>query len=107
MRAMITRLLVVYPLLATFGMAAVVLGLRQPPSARGDRLRLNECELACWIGSLPGQTAIEEAERRVEQAFGDGSRYEVEKEAFPGRWATYHITDRRGGETMGIYLDTR
>jgi hypothetical protein len=100
------RLLLVYPLLATFGLAAVVVGLRQPPSAWNDTLRLNDCELPCWIGITPGQTEIVDAKAIVVEAFADTSRYEVETDDFSSRWASYQITDRRSGERLGVYLET-
>jgi hypothetical protein len=107
MQAIMTRMLLVYPLLALVGFAAVVVGLRQPPSAWSDTLRLNDCELPCWIGITPGQTEIADAKALVEQAFADASRYIVEKQDFTGRWATYLITHRNGGDQVGIYLETR
>jgi hypothetical protein len=59
--------------------AALLVGLRQPPSDWAKLLRLDECQLPCWIGIEPGVTTLADGERRIERAFQDDALYKLEK----------------------------
>jgi hypothetical protein len=59
--------------------AALLVGLRQPPSEWALLLKLDECQLPCWIGIEPGATTLEDAEQSIERVFGDSALYTLEK----------------------------
>jgi hypothetical protein len=59
---------------------ALAVGQQQPPSEWFTALRFEMCELPCWVGIIPGQTTMGEAEARVEEAYSNSSLYSVESE---------------------------
>jgi hypothetical protein len=44
-------------------------GARQPQPPIVEGLRLDDCALPCWVGIVPGQTTMDEAYRRMVEAF--------------------------------------
>jgi hypothetical protein len=76
-----SRLLIPFLLLTTlfFGLSLtmILIGHQQPPSAWAQILHLNECELPCWIGIVPGQTTLAEARQELERVYGDTTEYEL------------------------------
>src|SRR5688500_15776782 len=107
MRRIILPLLLICLLLATLGIAAAVVALRPPPSAWNNTLRLNACELPCWIGIMPGQTSLEDATAQVQAAFGDTAAYSIEvKAALPYWWkSTVRVLDT--GAQFDVLLTRR
>ncbi len=57
---------------------SVVVGHQQPVSPWLAELHLNDCELPCWNGIVPGQTSFADARKRVEETYDD-AHYLVEK----------------------------
>ena len=45
-------------------------------------LHLNDCELPCWIGIIPGETTAYEAEDRIAATYGDTSLYALEMQRY-------------------------
>ncbi len=79
-------------LLSVFIGAALLVGLRQAPSDWAKLLRLDDCQLPCWIGIEPGKTTLPEAERHIEDVFQDTSLYTLEKFGSGGYSITYKPT---------------
>jgi hypothetical protein len=48
---------------------AVTIGRSQPPSPAIIRLHLADCAPPCWVGIIPGQTSLRDAEQRLVRAF--------------------------------------
>jgi hypothetical protein len=69
MRWLILRILSVYVMLAALCCIAIVMGRLQPIPRRLAILHLNDCQLPCWMGIIPGQTRFNEAKERVMQGF--------------------------------------
>lgn len=80
--------------------AALLVGLRQPPSAWASLLKLDDCALPCWIGIEPGLTLLGDAERRIGAAFPDGAVYGYKRYAL----GTYEITHRLTGNRIDVGL---
>jgi hypothetical protein len=81
--------------------AAILYGWGQPPSDWSALLRLEDCELPCWVGIEPGTTTLEEAQRQLQLAYGDPVAYTLEDF---GNWQ-FAVTDRRSRYRIGITLD--
>jgi hypothetical protein len=81
--------------------AALLVGLRQPPSDWARLLRLDECALPCWVGIQPGTTSLDDAQAKVRQAYGDETAYTLEDF---GSWQ-FAVTDERSHHRIGITLD--
>jgi hypothetical protein len=98
--------LITFALLGTVALAllvgaAILYGLGQPPSNWAALLRLDDCQLPCWVGIQPGTTTLEQARERVRLAFGDSPAYTLEDF---GNWQ-FAVTDRRSHYRIGITLD--
>jgi hypothetical protein len=107
MRGMIGRLLLLFPLLALFSMASVAIGAQQPPSDWADVIRLDDCELPCWIGITPGETLLRDAEARLESAFGDSALYDLDLRRDTSEiWKRYVLAVRDTPLRMEISFDS-
>src|SRR5215207_9444302 len=107
MGGMIGRLMLVFPLLALFSMASLVIGAQQPPSDWADVLRLDNCELPCWIGITPGETPLSDAEARLESAFGDRALYDLNlRRDTSETWKRYMLEVRGTALRMEISFDS-
>lgn len=82
--------------------AALVIGWTQPPTAWSKLLRLDVCELPCWVGIEPGKTTLDEARRYVEAAYQDRTLYQLEAQ----NYRTYAFTYLPTGYRFGISLET-
>jgi hypothetical protein len=83
------RPLVLYTLrlsiaLAVFAGAAILTGIVQPPSDWVTLLHLNDCELPCWIGIVPGKTTFAEAQRQIEAVYRNNSAYGFKEYGYNG-----------------------
>src|SRR5215207_2633418 len=107
MRRLILPLLLTCLLLVTFGIAAAVVALRPPPSAWSNTLRLNACELPCWIGITPGETSLEDAVARVEVVFGAPEAYSIEVKAALPYWWKSTVRVRDTGAQFDVLLTRR
>lgn len=104
MRWVVPRLVLLYGVLAILGGALVALA-RAHPSQWVARLRMDVCEMPCWLDIVPGQTALDDARRRVEAEFG-GDSFRVEHEVFDPYWSRYTVTYHDNRDTLMIYLNT-
>jgi hypothetical protein len=76
-------------------------GYLQPQSHWATLLRLNECELPCWIGIEPGETTFAEAERRIRDAYADRSHYRLETQQIN----RFRVTYQPSGQSIDVALD--
>lgn len=58
--------------------AALLIGQQQPPSLWSRILHLDDCELPCWIGIVPGSTTLDEAQIKIESAYADRVLYTLD-----------------------------
>jgi hypothetical protein len=77
-RELIGSILAVSFVLAALIEISVAVGHHQPDSPWIAALRLNECELPCWNGIVPGETTLTDARTQVEAMYGDTAIYLVE-----------------------------
>jgi hypothetical protein len=80
--------------------AALLVGLRQPPSDWAALVKLDECALPCWVGIEPGVTTLEDARAKIWQAYA-GAGYTLE-DFGSGQYA---VTDARSHYRIGITLN--
>jgi hypothetical protein len=81
---------------------AIWVGHGQPPSDWAALLRLDDCQLPCWLGVVPGTTGLDEGERRVRLAYADDPDFTLE---YFGN-GQFAVTDRRSQFRIGVTLDT-
>jgi hypothetical protein len=102
------RLLIrLLPLSALFFIAtltAIFVGHQQSQSAWAQLLHLDECELPCWIGIVPGETTLGEAQKQLERVYANKTLYVLEgHQPFPDT-ASFHVKHKITGETLGVAL---
>ena len=98
------RFIVLLPLTTLFfvlSLAAISIGHQQPPSTWAQILHLNDCELPCWIGILPGQTTLMEAQRQLERVFAVTMGYRLKTDDF-----RFHTASKNTGEQLYIAFNT-
>ncbi len=61
--------LALYLIVVPANALAVTIGRSQPPSPAIIRLHLADCAPPCWVGIIPGQTSLRDAERRLIRTF--------------------------------------
>lgn len=81
--------------------AVILVGQQQPPSIWSTILRLNQCELPCWIGIIPGKTTLKEAQEQIEQAYSYPSFYSLKQNE-----SSFNIVYRVTGYRFGIAFET-
>jgi hypothetical protein len=81
-----------------FALTAILVGHQQQPSTWAQILHLNECELPCWIGIIPGQTTLTEAQQELERVYGDTSVYQLKDIGDSG----YKVSFEATGESLHI-----
>jgi hypothetical protein len=69
----------------------------------GALLRLDVCELPCWIGIEPGKTTLEESRRYIEAAYQDQALYQLEAQDVRQYGLTYLPT----GYRFGVSIESR
>src|SRR5262245_6492243 len=80
MRLILSGLFVLPTLFFVLIISAILVGHQQPPSTWATILHLDECELPCWIGIVPGQTTLIEAQQQIEREYGNKSEYQLEEQ---------------------------
>ena len=55
-------------------------------------LHLDECELPCWIGIVPGQTSLVDAQNQIIRVYGNTSEYRLQKRSDYEFEVTYAVT---------------
>jgi len=83
--------------------AAVLVGRSQPTPAILAALKLDKCELPCWIGITPGLTTGGEAWRFVRETYFNDPRYTVHVDL---SWNTISVELNGTSEKFEIYIDT-
>src|SRR5688572_22887303 len=81
--------------------AFVAAGYAQPPSRWMALLRLNDCEMPCWIGIKPGVSTAGEALQRLNAIYG-GSAFDLVSQ--PDSLA-FIIADRASGYRFTVSLN--
>ena len=95
------RFIVLLPLTTLFfvlSLAAISIGHQQPSSTWTKILHLDECELPCWIGIIPGQTTLAEAQKQIEQAYGD----KVILQHIEAGYSAINVSYKDTGESLQI-----
>ncbi len=69
MRWLLVRTLALIVLLTIAVSVGVLIGRAQPPPPNVAFLHLDECQLPCWIGIVPGKTTLTEAKKLISVAF--------------------------------------
>src|SRR5258707_8222360 len=77
LRWLVIRIAVLWIMLAVAVSGAILIGRRQPIPDRIALLHLNDCELPCWIGIVPGKTTLGETQDRIKQVYGAIPGYEL------------------------------
>jgi hypothetical protein len=85
-------LLPLYTLLFLLIIAAIFTGHQQSPSAWAQLFHLDDCELPCWIGIVPGQTTLIEGQQQVERLYDNSSMYSLEEQDYQFK-ATYTASE--------------
>ncbi|SRR5258708_6625418 len=86
MRRLILFTLALWVTLVAAVVIAVGVGHQQPASKRLTQLHLNDCELPCWIGIVPGKTTLEDAQKHITGIYGQS--YDVAYDVFDSQ-STY------------------
>ena len=95
-------LLLVTALFFGLSLVMILIGHQQPPSTWAQLFHLSECELPCWIGIVPGQTTLAEAQRQVQKIYGDKSLYAETHEKYTQTEIFYSTS----GKGIGILFYT-
>src|SRR5579871_2579767 len=74
---LVARTLIIIFIAAAAITGAIFIGRQQPTSNRAAFLHLNDCELPCWIGIIPGKTTLTEAENRIRQTYESIPGYQL------------------------------
>ncbi len=61
--------LALYLIVVPANALAETIGRSQPPSPAIIRLHLADCAPPCWVGIIPGQTSLRDAEQRLIRTF--------------------------------------
>ena len=85
--------------MATTIWCLISLGKQAPSPAYVTALHLDQCELPCWIGIIPGQTTLKEAKALIDKRF-PGANYPVSEPALRLR-----VIDKTSGLSFDITLN--
>src|SRR5437868_1860445 len=70
-RWLFSRLIAITAILLALLGIAMITGRLQPIPPRIAILHLNDCQLPCWIGIIPGKTTMAEALNRTKQVYAN------------------------------------
>jgi len=102
MRRLTRHVVGIFVVLLFMDGAAILIGQRQPLPAQLDMLYLDRCILPCWVGIIPGQTTLGQAETLIRQTF-PASRYTLISNDHPSTaLASFNLTDRYDGASVAI-----
>lgn len=86
--------------------AAITRGQAEPPSEWVSVMRLDTCSLPCWLGIYAGKTTVNDAQIAIERAFGDPTRFGVQRQDFGDYWTVYDVRYLDSGYRMEILLSS-